>query len=330
MALDRAAIERLIDAAGYDPLTPVAVGVSLRATAPLFVSRGDDVDGATFGADSLAYAASLAKQMTGACAALLARDGTLDVEATIDAWLPELPGWSRTIRVRHLLHHTSGLPGTDTVCSRMESRGELDWTSDGVIEALTTMIDLEPVPGTEYAYSGVGYVCLARIVERLSGQSLDRLAHARLFEPLQMHDTLLWSGPQASPPHAALKRPLESPLPLSLGDGGLWTTVRDLLRWNDALLADRLGLTGTLHSPGTLDDGTPLDYAWGVRAFRLDGERVESHGGSWEGTTAKVIRLPDRGASVAALALDDDIERMVALSTALHDLIGRHSTLALS
>jgi len=198
LALDRAAIERLIDAAGYDPLTPVAVGVSLRATAPLFVSRGDDVDGATFGADSLAYAASLAKQMTGACAALLARDGTLDVEATIDAWLPELPGWSRTIRVRHLLHHTSGLPGTDTVCSRMESRGELDWTSDGVIEALTTMIDLEPVPGTEYAYSGVGYVCLARIVERLSGQSLDRLTRRALSTTGRHSTTPGVCGPSGS------------------------------------------------------------------------------------------------------------------------------------
>ena len=150
----------------------------------------------------------------------------------------------------------------------MESTGETDWTSDGVIAALGSMPDLEPDPGAAYAYSGVGYVCLARIIERLCGQSLGRFARARLFEPLQMRDTILWSGPEASPPHARLGQPLRAPAPLSVGDGGLWTTVRDLLRWNDALLADTLGITATLHTPGSLDDGTQLDYAWGVRVFR--------------------------------------------------------------
>lgn len=188
--------------------------------------------------------------------------GALDVDAPIGTWLPELPSWSRTICSRQLIHHTAGLPSTDAVWERMESTGELDWTSDGVIAALTTMHDLEHAPGTAYAYSGVGYICLARIIERLSGSSLDRLARARLFDPLGMQDTILWSGPQASPPHAALVQPQRSPAPLSLGDGGLWTTVRDLLRWNDALLEDRLGITTTLHTPGTLEDGTPLDYAW--------------------------------------------------------------------
>lgn len=327
--LDQAEIERQISAAGYDSETPVTVGVSLPSAAPVFVSHGGGVDEPALGADSLAYAASLAKQITGACAALLAQDGTLDVEAPIAAWLPELPSWSQTICVRHLIHHTAGLPNTDAVWERMKSAGETDWTSDGAIAALTTTRDLEHKPGAAYAYSNVGYICLARIIERLSGQSLNRLAHARLFDPLGLRDTILWSGPQASPPHATLVQPLRSPAPLSVGDGGLWTTVRDLLRWNDALFADALGITDTLHTPGTLDDGTPLDYAWGVRVFRLGGERVESHGGSWDGATAKLVRLPDRSASFAALALDDSVERMVALSSALQDGLGSNGTTTL-
>ena len=110
-----------------------------------------------------------------------------------------------------------------------------------------------------------------------------------------------------------------APAPLSVGDGGLWTSVSDLLRWNKALLGDTLGVADTLHTTGALDDGTQLDYAWGVRVFRVGANRVQSHGGSWEGVTAKLVRLPDLGVSFAALAHDGSVERMTALSCLIQD-----------
>jgi hypothetical protein len=64
------------------------------------------------------------------------------------------------------------------------------------------------------------------------------------------------------------------PAPVSVGDGGLWTSVNDLLRWNTAVFADALGTAERTHTAGSLDDGTPLDYAWGVRVFRSGGELV--------------------------------------------------------
>jgi len=294
-------LERLISAAGYDAAMPVAVGVS-SASATVLASHGD--------CDSVAYAGSLAKQVTGACAALLARDRALDLEAPIASWLPELPEWSRTVRVRHLIHHTAGLPSTEDVWERAERAGEKDWTSDGVISALAGMPELEHPPGEAYAYSNVGYICLARILEWLSSETLGSFAETRLFEPLEMRATTL----SASPP-----QPLPSPAPLSVGDGGLWTSVRDLLRWNEAMLLDTLGVADTIHTAGRLDDGTPLDYAWGVRVFRIDDQRVQSHGGSWDDATAKLVRLPDLGASFAALAADGSVERMTALSSLLQD-----------
>jgi CubicO group peptidase (beta-lactamase class C family) len=294
-------LERLISAAGYDAATPVAVGVS-SASATVLASHGD--------CDSVAYAGSLAKQVTGVCAALLARDGALDLEAPIAGWLPELPEWSRTVRLRHLIHHTAGLPSTEDVWERAERAGEKDWTSDGVIAVLAEMPELEHPPGEAYAYSNVGYICLARILERLSSETLGSFAKTRLFEPLEMRATTL----SASPP-----QPLPSPAPLSVGDGGLWTSVRDLLRWNEAMLLDTLGVADTIHTAGRLDDGTPLEYAWGVRVFRIGDQRVQSHGGSWDDATAKLVRLPDLGASFAALAADGSVERMTALSSLLQD-----------
>src|SRR4051794_32034407 len=284
----------------------------------VFVSQGGE-QAQDFDCDLVAYAGSLAKQITAACAALLAQGGVLDVEAPIAEWLAELPRWARTIRVRHLIHHTAGLPTTDAVWEQMTSAGESDWTSEGVIAALAKTDELDEQPGDAYAYSNVGYICLARIIERLSGRALDAFAHEHLFGPLEMGATTLWSGPEPSPPNAILTRPLQAPAPLSVGDGGLWTSVSDLLRWNEALLADTLGITETLHTTGALDDGSPLDYAWGVRVFRVGSTGVQSHGGSWDDATSKLVRLPDLGISFAALADDGSVERMTALSAALQD-----------
>ena len=326
MALDEPDIEQLIVAAGYDSSTLVAVGVSSPSMTAL-AARGQGAGGRALDCDAVGYAGSLAKQIAGSCAALLAQDGAFDVEAPIADWLPELPRWAGTIRVRHLIHHTAGLPRAEVVWAQMERSGESDWTSDGVIAALSTIHELEQQPGTTYAYSSVGYICLARILERLSGNDLNSFAQEHFFEPFQMRATTLWSGPAPSPPTAALAQRLHSPAPLSVGDGGLWTSVRDLLRWNDALLADTSGVAATLHTTGVLDDGTPLDYAWGVRVFRVGGNRVESHGGSWEGATAKLVRLPDLGVSFAALARDGSVERMTALTSSLQDALLRGTTL---
>jgi CubicO group peptidase (beta-lactamase class C family) len=320
VTLDEAAIERLIVAAGYDPATPVAVGVGSPATA-VCAAQGASHGATRFDCDSVAYGGSLAKQVTGACAALLVRRGTLDVEAPIAEWLPELPAWAQAIRVRHLVHHVAALPTTEAVWARMTSAGETDWTSEGVLAALSTWDALEGRPGAAYAYSNAGYVCLACVVERLSGRDLDAFAQEHLFEPLGLSATRLWAGPALAPPGAAPVQPPGEPAPLSVGDGGLWTTVRDLLRWNEALLEDTLGIATKLHTTGELDDGTPLDYAWGVRVYVLDGEPVQSHGGSWDGATAKLVRLPARRLGFAALAHDGSVERMTALSALLQDAL---------
>jgi CubicO group peptidase (beta-lactamase class C family) len=315
MALAAETIGRMIDSAGFDASTAVVVGVRSSKETTV-VSRGGAEDGGELG-DTVGYAGSLAKQVTAACAALLLRDGALDLDASIAGLLPDLPAWAAEVRIRHLIHHTAGLPTTEVVWGQMVRDGERDWTSDGALAALSTLSALDRPPGSAFAYSNVGYVCLARILERVVGEPLAGVARRRLFDPLGMSSTSFWSGPAPSPPAARLAPPPGRPAPLSVGDGGMWTTVRDLLRWNDALLEDRLGITTTLHSPGTLDDGTPLDYAWGVRVSHESGARTESHGGSWEASTAKLVRLPDLGGGFAALATGGGVARMTALSSSL-------------
>ncbi|MFC4117733.1 serine hydrolase [Nonomuraea zeae] len=143
-------------------------------------------------------------------------------------------------------------------------------------------------------------------------------AGSRLFAPLGMTGTRFWPGPEPAPPGAAPTDP-SWPAPLSLGDGGVWSTAADLLRWSQALNADELGVSALLQTPGRLDDGTLLDYAWGIGVRSHAGHRVYRHGGGWAGLRALQARIPGLGLSLVVVAIADHTERRVDLAGSLLD-----------
>ena len=211
--------------------------------------------------------------------------------------------WPR--RVRHLIHHTSALPPIDDTYTGSGN--------EGVLESLRKSAGPSRQPGTAYAYSNVGYVCLAEILSRISDHPVANLARSELFTPLDMAASTLSSG-------LGLNRAGHEPPPTTIGDGGLWTTAEDLHRWNVAMNTAAFGHTvhHRAETPGTLDDGTRLDYAWGVRVIDHQGRRTLSHGGSWPTWSAKTVRQPDQGTSVAILTASEDTQAVtaVALDTA--------------
>lgn len=301
-------MQGLVDTAGYPSTAPVLVGV--HSVDPVFFGGG----GLT--ADKGVYTGSLSKQITAGCAALLVRQGRLDVDTVLARWMPELPAWAGTVRLRHLIHHTSGLPEGVHIDDIL--RNEPARTTDGVVRALTRRAHLDRTPGTAYGYCNAGYVCLAVAVSRAADRPLPDFAQEHVLGPLGMTDTRFWTGPAPHPPGAAPLDPRYPP-PLSLGDGGVWSTARDLLRWNRSLLDDDLGISELVHTPGRLDDGTPLDYAWGVEVRRHDGHRLYRHAGSWPGVTAQLVRIPEKAAGLVVLALDDDSERVAGLADTVID-----------
>ncbi|MEU8144018.1 serine hydrolase domain-containing protein [Nonomuraea sp. NPDC048901] len=308
----------LVSEAGYRSDEPIVVGMRQGGAPPVLLAQGLSVTAAT-----LAYAASLSKQMTAACVALLAQDGVLDMESTLSRWLPQLPAWAGTIRLRHLVHHTAALPPDSEIDAIIS--GDADRTSPGIIQALAQFPDLDHRPGTEHRYSNAGYVCLAAVVERAADTPLPDFAERHLFVPLAMAGTRYWPGPDPTPPGAAPLARLH-PAPLSLGDGGVWTTLSDLLRWGHALNADELGISELMQTPGRLDDGTPIDYAWGIGVRSHAGHRVYRHGGGWTGLRALHARVPDLDLSLALLALNDHTERRVPLLNGLLDAVTNPSS----
>jgi len=299
-------LQKFIAAAGYESTSPIVVGAQL--VDPVFHGGG----GLT--ADTAVYTASLSKQITAACIALLVRQGRLNVDVPLAQWMPELPAWSRTVRLRQLIHHTSGLPEGVHIDDFLRSKPAR--TTDDVVHALTRRDHLDRMPGDAHVYSNAGYVCLAVVVSRAAGQPLPSFAQEHIFGPLNMDNTLYWTGPAPHPRDAAPLDP-SYPAPLSLGDGGVWSTARDLLRWNRSLLSDDLGVSEIMHTPGSLNDDEPLDYAWGVDVGSQDGHLLHRHGGSWPGVTAQLVRIPSKDASLVVIALDDDGERVAMLANAM-------------
>lgn len=254
--------------------------------------------------------ASVSKQFTAAAILLLAEDGRLSLDDRLRRWLPELPAATDAITLRQVLTHTSGLVDyEDLMPARIE--GQL---SDADVLALLARADrtLFP-PGRAYRYSNSGYVLLGLVIERASGQGLAQFLQERIFRPLGMANTLLYEagrGPEV--PNRAFGysqdglhwlRTDQSPTSATRGDGGIYSSVEDLARWDAALYDNRL-LTAVSRklafSPHVEVTGEPYEAAYGF-GWRISGDTVW-HSGETIGFRNVIVRWPQQRMTVVVLS----------------------------
>jgi CubicO group peptidase (beta-lactamase class C family) len=203
-------------------------------------------------ADSSFYLASISKPFTAMAIMLLAAQGKLSYEDRLPAYFPQFPSWGAEISVRHLLHHTSGLPDYFHFFRSSERIAEFTRDITGVTnEAVLDRVMHLPRPdfpvGTQYAYGGTSYVLLAMIVAIVSGQSFADFLKANVFDPLGMKHTVVYDAfrparhklAQAYWEEKGQFERWDYPL-LTAGDGGLFSTLDDLFLWDQALNTDRL------------------------------------------------------------------------------------------
>lgn len=262
--------------------------------------------------DTVFYSGSVSKQFTAMAAALAIQQGKLSADDSIRKYLPELPAYADAITVRHLVHHTSGLRDYNTLLSIAGRRGDEAYDNPTVLRMTARQTQLNFPPGTEYLYSNTGYTLLASVVERAIGVPFAQFADAQIFKPLGMTSTFY--GVDASRivpkrayaysrgPNGELR--LDTPSNQRAGAGGVFTTVRDLLKWDSNFYDGRVGgreLIQQIETPGALADGSPLTYAWGLMIGRYRGARIVEHSGSLGGYRAHITRFPASHTSVAAL-----------------------------
>ena len=257
---------------------------------------------------------SVAKQFTAAAIALLAQDGKLALDDPVRKYLPELPDFGTPILIRHFLNHTSGLRSQWSLLSLAgRPPGQAVHTNDEILELVGRMKELNFKPGDEFLYNNTGYTLLGVVVQRVTGKSFAEFCRDRLFLPLGMTHTQ-WRDDftKIVPDRATAYRQERDgtfrtfmPFTNVHGNGGLLTTVGDLLIWNANLDAPRVGgkaLADQLQTRGRLNDGFENEYAQGLFVTSYKGVREVSHGGSTAGYQTFLARFPEERLSIAVLS----------------------------
>src|SRR5579884_198857 len=264
------------------------------------------------------HVASLSKQFTAFAINLLALEGRLSLDDDIRTHFPEFGDFGKTITLRHLRHHTSGLRDQWDLLRLAGWRMEDVITEQDILDLAWKQRDLNFAPGAEHLYCNTGDTLLAVTVKRVSGQSLPEFAQERIFGPLGMTNTHFHDDHHRIVPNRAYSyAPREDGegfehrvLSFSnVGTTSLFTTVEDLARWDRNFAALQIGgpeALALLQERGRLNDGTPIDYAAGLAFGEYRGLQTVGHGGADAGYRADFLRFPEERFTVIVLANRSD------------------------
>ena len=255
--------------------------------------------------------ASVTKQFTAAAILLLAQDNKLFLSDHASKYLPSLPKSAQSITLHQLLTHTSGLVDYEDL---MREGTTVQVHDDDVLKLIENKDSLYFPPGTSYRYSNTGYSLLSLIVERVSGKSFATFLHDRIFMPLGMTHTVAHrDGVDVVSNRAfgytrengAWIRHDQSSTSAVLGDGGIYSSIDDMLKWDAAQYDSRL-----LHeewrrvgfTPHTPTDVPGVSYGFG---WRITGETLW-HSGETAGFRNVIVRYPGRHLTVVILTNRDE------------------------
>jgi CubicO group peptidase (beta-lactamase class C family) len=254
--------------------------------------------------------ASLSKQLTATAVMLLAQDGRLRLGDDVTTLLPALPAFARGVTVRHLLQHTSGLPDYEDFVPDTQTTQVHD---ADVVALIANASAPRFAPDTRYAYSNTGYALLALVVERVSGERFADFLRRRIFAPLGMRNTVALEEGRSVVPHrayghsvrgTAVRRTDQSSTSAVLGDGGIYSSIADLAKWDRALERHTLvreGMQREAWTSGALADGTPTGYGYGWFVDTDRGTLRLRHHGETRGFTNGIVRYPERRLTVVLL-----------------------------
>ena len=258
-------------------------------------------------ADTIFRLGSITKQFTAASILQLAEQGKLSVDDPISKYYPEAPAAWAPITLKHLMTHTSGIPSYTAIPGFFMQLARLDKTPDEIV-ALTRDKPLDFPPGSKYTYDNTGYILLGHVIEKVSGQTYAAYLQEHIFTPLGMKDSgydvsdaILprrasgYSMAGGKPRNAAY---LSMTLPYAAGS--LYSTVDDLLIWDQALHAGKAIKSASVAAMFT-DYGFKYGFGQSIRAQK-DGRRIWGHNGGINGFSTQINRLPDEGLTVIVLA----------------------------
>jgi CubicO group peptidase (beta-lactamase class C family) len=294
--------------------------------------------------------ASFTKQFTAMAIMLLVHDGKIRYDETLTDIFPAFPAYGKSITVRNLLNHTSGLPDYEDLMDAAEKAKGPTWSpekqiqDDEVLELLKKEGNGKFAPGTSWSYSNSGYVVLGLIVAKTSGKSYGEFLRERIFVPLNMsrtiayqkgknkfvnrafgHSQFIWDhGPQVP----FFNQTDQSPTSATLGDGGIYSNLEDLAKWDDALrnhtllsekemqpalVPVKLNDGSEPHWPAepggdNLHPGKPVSYGFGWFLDPYEGHQRMWHTGTTMGFRAVIERFLGENLTLIILSNRTDLD----------------------
>lgn len=256
--------------------------------------------------------ASVTKQFTAASILQLIEKGKLSLQTKLSDCFPDLPAYAKGITIKQLLNHTSGILDYDDVID--ESNGTDQLSDQDVLKACMNFDKTYFVPGSQYRYSNTAYVLLGLIIEKYSGQSYPDYLANHIFKPLKMKNTIAYLKGTNEINNRAFGyakkqndwiRKDQSSTSATLGDGGVYSNLSDLFKWDQALYNNSIlpqKVWQEAFSNQKLNDGTTIDYGFGWHLKQTaDQKKVVYHTGSTTSFRNVFYRIPSKKLSLIIL-----------------------------
>jgi CubicO group peptidase (beta-lactamase class C family) len=286
--------------------------------------------------------ASCTKQFTAMAIMLLVHDGKLQYDQRLTDIFPGFPDYGKAITIRNLLNHTSGLPDYESLMDEAAKHG-VSWSDTHQIQDAEVLKLIEGqthgkfAPGTQWSYSNSGYVVLGLVVAKVSGEPFQDFLHDRIFAPLRMDNTLAYVKGINQVPDRAYGHSKEgnrfvqtdqSATSATLGDGGMYSNVDDLIKWDDALAHHTLlsaidmqpaltpvklpngSMPNWSSDPGDSDPlaGKPVFYGFGWFLDDYHGNKRMWHYGETTGFRTVIERFVDKNLTIIILCNRSDLD----------------------
>jgi len=263
--------------------------------------------------------ASAAKQFTAISILLLVKEGKLSLDDDVRKYIPEVPDYGKVITLRHLMHHTSGLRNYEDLIEMAGWRMEDVHTREHMLHLIARQKEVNFAPGERYVYCNTGYILLAEIVARVSGQSFREFTDRNIFKPLGMtnthfhdsHTFIVTNGAASYYFHGNGSYRNAFSNSSVVGGGGLYSTARDLLKWLRNFDHGQVGGSQVLkqmHERGVLNSGKTIPYGGGLFIDRYKGVEIVGHGGGTGGWRSDTIRFPIQGIGLVLLGNVDTVD----------------------
>ena len=299
------------------------------------------------GMDTIFRIGSVSKQFTTMAIAILEEKDELSFEDEMKVHIPDLVDYGEKVTINHMIHHFSGLgdyeymdyPGRFKNAVGEEFRwGNEDYLTNKEFHDLIKTLPLIRKPEKKFHYSNTGYVLLALVAENASGMSLREFAEKEIFKPLGMNNSFFNDDV-----NLPFKNRADAYTPIDdesdkykinvtnlswVGDGGVYTSLNDFIKWDKNFYENKLGMGGqsliqtmemTFEETKVSKRNQKMDkekenentYAFAQNLAYYNGYKRWSHSGSWVGWLAHYARFPELRFSTVVFCNTNEIDATI-------------------